>query len=354
VIFLEEATQLSERAFQYLQTCIRGANEFPKRMYLTCNPGGVGHLWVKRLFIDKDYRVDPENPERTENPADYTFIFATVDDNPWVLKSSPMYLKNLANLPEDLRMAHRYGNWDALGGSYFKQFSANLHVFPHFTIPKSWPVYRSFDYGFDMFALCWFAVDQDGRSWCFREIEKKGLVVQDAAKSALMNTLPDENVLVTYAPPDMWNRQKDNGKTLAELFAMYGLPVVRADNNRVQGHMVMKDMLQPIPLKDPFVKSLFKEGEAPEKLPALMFFDTVSKVISDISAIQADDKNPNDCSKQPHEVTHTVDAVRYYCINRVVKPEPEKEPEYEDEDDHDEDYETFMCGDEITDEYMNF
>lgn len=354
VIFLEEATQLSERAFQYLQTCIRGANEFPKRMYLTCNPGGVGHSWVKRLFIDKDYREDPENPERTENPADYTFIFATVDDNPWVLKSSPMYLKNLANLPEDLRMAHRYGDWDAMSGSYFKGFTPATHVMPHFKIPENWPIYRAFDYGLDMFAVGWFAVDTDGRSWCFREFEKKDLIVQDAARAAINCTLPGENVVATYAPPDMWSRMKNTAKTMAELFNESGLPIYRSDNNRVQGHMIMKDMMSPIPLNDPYVKSLFKEGEAPEKLPGLMFFDSVQKVVDDIISIQADDKNPNDCAKMPHDVTHTVDMCRYYCINRVLTPEPVKEELPDDDEEHEEDYETFMCGDEITDEYMNF
>lgn len=90
VIFIDEATQLSERAFRYLQGCVRGVNGFPKRMYLTCNPGGIGHRWVKRLFIDKNYITDEEKPERTEHPEDYTFIFATVDDNKWLLESSPM------------------------------------------------------------------------------------------------------------------------------------------------------------------------------------------------------------------------------------------------------------------------
>lgn len=90
VIFIDEATQLSERAFRYLQGCIRGVNDFPKRMYLTCNPGGIGHRWVKRLFIDKQYINDPEHPEKTEHPENYTFIFATVEDNKYLLDSSPM------------------------------------------------------------------------------------------------------------------------------------------------------------------------------------------------------------------------------------------------------------------------
>ena len=56
VIAIDEATQLYERAFAVLAASLRGANAFPKRMYLTCNPGGVGHGWVKRLFIDRAYR----------------------------------------------------------------------------------------------------------------------------------------------------------------------------------------------------------------------------------------------------------------------------------------------------------
>ena len=221
-------------------------------------------------------------------------------------------------------------------------------------MPKHWPIYRSFDYGFDMFALSWWAVDEDGRSWCIRYYEHKGLVVQDAAKAALENTPPGEKVLITYAPPDMWNRQKDTGRTLAESFAKYGLPIVRSDNNRVQGHMIMKDMLTPAPLKDPFVRRLYPEGKAPDKLPMLMFFDTCSKLTSDICDIQADDNDPNDCAKQPHSITHSVDSARYYCISRTIAAEGEKAvAEIEEaEEERREDYEHFMCGGDCDASYM--
>lgn len=56
IIFLDEATQFTEYQFETLTACLRGANDFPKRMYLTCNPGGIGHEWVKRLFVSKRYR----------------------------------------------------------------------------------------------------------------------------------------------------------------------------------------------------------------------------------------------------------------------------------------------------------
>lgn len=350
VVFVDEATQLSERAFRYLQTVIRGVNEFPKRFYLTCNPGGIGHRWVKRLFIDRQYEVHPDDPERTENPEDYTFIPATVDDNPWLLQSSPMYVKQLANMPEEMRRAHRYGDWNALGGNYFKGFGAEQICKP-FRIPEHWPIYRSFDYGLDRFSILWWAVDEDGRSWAFRHYEAPDLVIEQAAAQAAAHTLPGEKVVATYAPPDMWNRMKDTGRAMAELFFQYGLPIVRANNNRVQGHMVMKDMMQPVPIRDKYVKALYPRAE---KLPGLMFFENLTGVISDIRDIQADDKNPNDCAKQPHDVTHSVDAVRYYCVSRQMAAEAraEKAAALEAEEDSGQDYEGYMCGGEASENYM--
>lgn len=343
-IFIDEATQFTERAFNFLGGCLRGVNDIPKRMYLTCNPGGVGHAWVKRLFIDRDFKRSA-NPEEDENPDDYTFIFAKAEDNTFLLKSSPLYLKNLAQMPEELRRAYRDGDWDSIGGNYFPEMLSGRNVTAPFKIPQHWTRYRSFDYGLDMFACFWWAVDEDGRCWCYRSFEHEGLIVKDAAKAALDHTLANEQIIATYAPPDMWNRQKETGKTMAELFLLNGVNIVRSDNNRVQGHMVMKDMMAPIALKDPYVQSLYTAGQAPDRLPGLMFFDGCKKAISDLKAIQQDDKNPNDCAKDPHEITHTVDGIRYFCVTRVISGEalPELQPE-DDEDEDGDSYEHYMCG----------
>lgn len=318
--------------------------------------GGVGHRWVKRLFIDKQYKVNPDNPEENENPEDYLFIPATVEDNYHLMESSPGYVRMLANMPEDKRRAYRYGDWNAIGGNYFPEFSPATHVVAPFKIPDHWKMYRSFDYGLDMFACFWWAVDEDGRSWCIREYCEKNLIVKDAAKKIHERTLPGENVSATYAPPDMWNRQKDTGKTMAELFMLGQVGLIKADNNRVQGHMMMKDALAPLPLNDPYVKKMFsdEEGNCPDRLPGLMFFDVCKNVIGDIQDIQADEKNPDDCAKDPHDVTHTVDGVRYYCVSRVLPAEAilAKEEYWEDDEDSMEDYDSFMRGGEITADYL--
>ena len=247
---------------------------------------------------------------------------------------------------------YRYGDWDAISGSFFKEFNEATHVRPRFRIPSHWQLYRSFDYGLDMLACFWWAVDEDGRAWCYKGVERSDLNVQQAAQLILDNTLPGESIPITYAPPDMWSRQRETGRTMAEIFNLSGLPIVRSDNNRAQGHGVMKVMMSPAPLNDPYVKALY--DKPPATLPMLMFFDDVGRVISDIKSIQADEKNPNDCAKDPHEITHTVDACRYFCVNRTIRAEAPAEEEEEDEFESVEDYDSFMTGGEITPAYMNF
>ena len=339
-IFLDEATQFTWRTFQFLGGLLRGVNDFPKRFYVTCNPGGVGHRWVKRLFIDREYTTDSDDPEENENPDDYLFIPATVEDNTALMKSSPGYVRQLAQMPDNIKRAYRYGDWDALGGNYFPELSDAVHVVEPFQIPANWKRYRAFDYGLDMFACGWFAVDEDGRSYMYREYSKSDLIVQRAAQEMLTRTLPGEHIEVTFAPPDMWSRQKDTGKTMAEVFMSCGVPIVQANNNRVQGHMLIKEML----------------AKRADGKPSLMFFRTCKQTIDDLKDIQADDNNPNDCAKDPHDVTHRVDCVRYYCISRTVPAEQASANTVElyDDEDAGEDYDEFMTGGAATASYMNY
>ena len=338
-IFIDEATQFTEQEFRLLGGCLRGVNEFPKRMYLTCNPGGVGHRWVKRLFVDRDFKTDCENAEENEDPNDYEFIQATVDDNTALMKSEGGrdYLKQLSQLPENIRAAHRYGDWDGLSGNYFPEFSEGKHTCEAFPIPRWWRRYRALDYGLDMLACYWFAVDETGRVWCYRELKQKDLVVSDAARMILENTGINEHIDITFAPPDLWSRTKDSGKSMAELFMTNGVPLVKASNNRVQGWLQMKEFLK----------------DSPDGKPGLMFFRNCTGIIEDIQAIQADEKNPNDCAKEPHDITHSNDAIRYFCVSRSLPGEMAKVRE-EPDDEPEEDYENTMTGGAATAGYIGY
>lgn len=333
-IFMEEATQFTESQFRTLGACLRGATKIQRRMYLTCNPGGIGHIWVKRLFVDREYNDG-------ENPDDYTFIRATVDDNPQLLAASPEYKQMLDLLPEDIRRAHRYGDWDALAGTFFPEFQNDTHVIdPFYRVPDEWKKYRAFDYGLDMFACIWVAVDYEGRCYVYREVQQKGLIVSEAAKLAIDLTPPHEHIEFTIAPPDMWNRQKDSGKSMAEIFAQNGVGIIKASNNRVQGWMAEKEMLKP--LKD--------ENDR----PGLLVTKECKGLIRNIKLIQHDEKNPSDCATQPHEITHINDALRYFCITRTLGAQLAETQDDELELERVNDYDEEMTGGDMDASYLTY
>ena len=150
VIFFDEATQLKEQWMRKLAACVRGVNGFPKRIYYTCNPGGPGHGYIKRLFIDRRY-------EPGENGGEYAFIPARVTDNGALLARQPEYIRQLEALPPKLRAAWLEGRWDVLAGQVFQEFTDDpahyadrrwTHVIRPFDIPREWNVYRSYDFGY--------------------------------------------------------------------------------------------------------------------------------------------------------------------------------------------------------------
>ncbi len=332
-IFMDEATQFTESQFRTLGACLRGATKIPRRMYLTCNPGGIGHHWVKRLFVDKEYLPG-------ENPKDYTFIPATVDDNPYLLEASPEYKQMLDLLPESIRRAHRDGDWNALAGTFFPEFTRESHSEkPFVRVPGEWKKYRAFDYGLDMLACLWIAVDFEGRCHVYREVQQPGLIVSEAA--ALINALtpPTERIEMTIAPPDMWNRQKDSGKSMAELFAQNGIGLIKAGNNRIQGWMALKELLKPL--------------QSEKDKPGLVVSEDCPGLMRNLSMIQHDEKNPSDCATEPHDITHICDAIRYFAVTRTLRPEI-LAAEQEDWGDEMTDYDETMTGGEMAEDYMAY
>lgn len=328
-MFIDEATQFTEAEFRGLAACVRGANKIPKRIYLTCNPGGVGHFWVKRLFVDRQFKSD-------EDPKDYVFIPATVDDNVDLVRANPDYIKQLDSLPEDIRRAHRYGDWDALSGVYFSEFTEGVHTCKPFPIPAHWQHYRAFDYGLDMFFCIWVAVDETGRCYVYRTFAQSNLVVSDAAAKQLELTRPDENIHFSIAPPDMWSRNRETGKTQASTFAENGVGLIKAGNNRKQGWSALKE--------------LFKLR--PDGKPGLIIFDTSGTLIDCIKGLLHDKNDPNDVMDKPHEITHGPDALRYFAQTYVLPAEAPVEEEYEEDTGGMVDYQTAICGSGISQSYI--
>ena len=308
VIFIDEATQFTEYQYQTLTACVRGANDFPKRMYLTCNPGGIGHEYVKRLFVTKRYT-------NGENPEDYEFIAASVYDNTVLMKKDPEYVKALENLSGGLRDAWLNGSWDVLDGQYFPEFDRNIHVIEPFNIPQHWKKYRAIDYGLDCLACVWVAVDELGSFYVYREYAEPDKTISEGAADII--SLTDEDIKYTAAPPDMWGRSQESARTKADLFAQSGLVLVRSSNNREAGWLAIKDLLKPYEVDN---------GEYEAKLH---IFSNCTQLIEYIPSLLRDKRHPTDCMTEPHDITHLPDALRYFTIQFISPSKPDKKVESE-------------------------
>lgn len=325
VLFLDEATQLTEYQFGWLDACMRGTKQFPKRTYITCNPGGVGHAWVKRLFIDREYF-------RSERPEDYTFIQALVWDNGPLFESDegyraalkdlkksygkekPLqelkemakheagYVRRLENYPKELRRAWLEGDWNVFAGQFFAEFREERHVVEPFAIPPGWRRSASIDYGLDMLAVLWFAVDPTGQAYCYRSVEKSELTVSAAAK-AIREAEYGETIEEHIAPPDLWSRRQDTGRSAADIFAECGVPLVKAGNSRIDGWLCVKEYLK-----------------SDEGTPGMLFFSSCFPVLRALPRLQHDEVRINDAALEPHDVTHSPDALRYWCSRRQLMP----------------------------------
>lgn len=296
VIFIDEATQFLWEWFDKLKACVRGVNNFPRRMYLTCNPGDVGHAWVKRLFIDRDFLPN-------ENPDDYVFIPATVYDNGALMESDPEYVKNLESLSPELRDAWLYGKWDSFVGQYFTEWRQDVHIIDDFEPPASWRRYVAMDYGLDMLAAYCIAVDSNGCAYVYREVYQSGLIISKAAER-LIDMVGDDDIFQVFAPPDMWNRRQETGKSVAEIFEENGVTLTRAENDRISGWMDMHEWLKVV------------QADDGSQTAALRVMRSCRNLTRCIPLLQFDDKKINDVATEPHEITHAPDAIRYFCAGR--------------------------------------
>lgn len=306
VIGLEEATHFTEEQMRFLTTCNRTTRkDFSPRMYYTCNPGNVGHAWVKRLFIDRLYA---EN----ENPNDYLFIPARIYDNKVLLDADPNYIRQLEALPEELRRAHLDGDWDVHAGQYFREFSRDRHVIEPFEIPSWWRRFRSMDWGYnDPCCVLWHAVDGENRVYTYRELYVRETRAGEVA-AMVLELSRGESISYTVASPDMWQKRGAvlsgaggfEGETLAELFTSSGLSLTPADNSRVPGWNRVRDFL----------------AVAPDGRPNWLCFSDCRNLIRQLPALQFDQHNREDAADGDD---HAPEALRYALMSR---PHAGKQP----------------------------
>jgi len=316
----------TDAPYKLLKACLRWAegDVHNKRIRASGNPGGPGHHWVMEMFI-------------AENPLGYQVIFdeathmhrvfipSRVEDNKALLAADPHYISRLKGVgsPELVR-AWLEGDWTAVVGAYFPEFTLRTHVTQPFMIPKWWLRFGAFDWGSAApFCFGWYAVS-DGlpvrvgietksfpKGALIKYHEAYGasapgvglkLPVEDVAKYILRERNQPGELQYIVADPAIFSM--DGGPSLGERLAGEGLvmrPASKKRNKNKSWRVTGWDQLRG---------RLVGRDEK----PMLYFFETCKDSIRTLPAIQHDTANPEDADSDGDD--HACDEIRYACMSR--------------------------------------
>lgn len=311
---IDEAGQWTEAMFRTLQGSNRSSNpNIRARTILTANPGGVGHGWLKRIFIERRFN-------NRERPEDYSFIQSLVQDNPALIDNDPDYVYRLNSEPnEALRKAYLYGDWDIFAGQFFQEVNRQIHFIEPFAIPAHWNRFGAYDFGFNHpAAFGWFANDEDGNTYLYREIIRANCRVDQFCKQ--LNQFGDtKDLYPIVAGHDCWAtknvlRDEQRPPTIAEEFQAHEINLKKATIDRIQGAAQ--------------VRSYLAHQGKPGGKPRFYIFNTCPISFDCLSRMIFDPDRPEDVLKvdatdgDPMSGDDAYDMIRYGLMSRPMITDP--------------------------------
>lgn len=306
-------------AYNYMRSRLRtAASDLPIYMRATTNPGGPGHSWVKKMFIDPApagksfWATDIETGQPLTYPKGHSregeylfkrkFIPAMLTDNPYLSESGD-YETMLLSLPEHQRKQLLEGNWDVAEGAAFPEFNRAIHVVEPFDIPKNWAKFRACDYGYGSYsAVIWFAVTPSDQLVIYRELYVSKVLAKDLAHLVLQAEENDGVIRYGVLDSSCWAKRGDTGPSIAETMIMEGCrwrPADRSAGSRVAGKQQLHRRLQV----DPFTEQ-----------PRLVITSNCVNTIAQLPILPLDKKNPEDIDTKSTD--HIYDAIRYGIMSR--------------------------------------
>jgi phage terminase large subunit len=309
-ISIDEITQHEEEVFKTLTSSLRTTSpDIKPSILLTGNPGGIGHQWVQRIFIDRKF-----NPE--EKPQKFAFVAAKVYDNKALVDNDPAYLERLQALPEHLRRMYLEGDWHVYSGLAFSELSERVHVVKPFSLPPHTKFFSGFDWGYDHpYAFVLFAVTQDETVYvvtCASERNKR----PDQIAAKIKSLISGKSHIYIYSGTDIWN-ESGRSSIYEQLRNEMGdrASFVRAYTKREQGVAEIR-------------KYIAWEGTASGK-PKLFFFENTLPVFNTVRSMQYDPKHPEDVLKVDADEygyggDDYYDAFRYGLMSRIYPANVER------------------------------
>lgn len=303
ILLMDELTTFTEFQYDYLRARVRCTLDVDGRyacrvpgIVAASNPGGVGHEFCKRRWVDYVKPGEIRQATKREGGMRRAYIPALLADNPIMTERDPHYIDRLDALPEPYRTAYKEGRWDIFMGQAF-DFCREYHVTAPLKIPEYSQVYSTFDWGFGApFSWGWWWVDADSRGYRFAEWygwngePNKGLRYEDSriGEGVLQREreLTDKYGVsfaraIRLAGPDCFQKRPDykgggQGPSTAEVFAGLGIYLSPGDASREIKIRQFRERLR-VP-RDP-------EGKQ-NGLPMIMVYETCEQFIRTVPLIQ--------------------------------------------------------------------
>lgn len=281
------------------------------------NPGGPGHGWVKKIFVDRDFP-----PELRDYAEQFAFVKALAKDNRY---NPPDYYKDLKSLPPKMAKAYADGDWNIFEGQFFDEWREDYHVCEPFDIPAFWTKIWAGDWGFfpDYFCGLWAAMSPDGDIWIYREVYDRRITASQWARILGEKT---GNEVLQYRKLDAtaWTTSSKNkeGTSIGDEFIAAGWDVSPANNDRHNGWARIREFLAW--LEDSQGNLIIK--------PRVHVFKNCKNLIRTMPILIHDENNVEDVQKQGLE-DHAPSALRYLlmsCPKPSIQPLSEMSSDWAD------------------------
>ena len=326
-IAFDELTQhATPFAWNYMRSRLRTTDPtLPLFMRATTNPGGPGHSWVKRMFIDPapagkrfaatdietgETMVYPESHAKAGQALFYRrFIPASLKDNPYLMADG-QYEANLLALPEMQRRQLLEGDWAIADGAAFPEFRQHVHTCDPFDVPPEWRRFRSCDYGYSSYsAVHWFAIDPSYETlYVYRELYLSKHTGKDLAL-AVLDAERGESIQYGVLDSSCWHNRGQIGPSIAEEMIAAGCrwrPSDRSAGARVAGKNQLHQRLQ------------VNDGTGQ---PGIVFFNNCRQIIADLPVIPSDPRGSDDIDPR-YRSDHAYDSIRYGVMSRPRAASP--------------------------------
>lgn len=342
VILIDELTHFTEKIYKFLRGRARlGGVVVPEHLkhklpLILCgsNPGGIGHEFVKQMFIDNCKPLEVRKMGVEEGGMLRQYIPARLADNPILMQNDPLYSEKLQGLGGALAKAMLEGDWDAIEGAYFDNYDITKHLIEYVNIPQSWFKVRAFDWGYSRpFCVLWGAISDGSLVDCGgikRSFPRGSMIVYrefygctGKANEGLKMNVPEiaktlkelqvgEKMDVMVADPAIFD--VSHGESIANQFEKEKIGWHPADNKRVNGWQQIRARLNGN-----------EDGQS-----LLYITKNCRNLARTLPLMQYDTSKPEDLNTDLED--HAVDTLRYLCMSRPITPAEIKKPMTQDEE----------------------